>query len=621
MASPEVGAVVAVAAAVAPGRARRLGVVLALALAAAACQGEGEVTTTAGSNPTNQVETAPSTSPDTTTTATLGSVDPVDLIFTGGPVVTMEPSLGTVEAIAIDGDVIVAVGSAVEIARYEGSETRVIDLEGRAVIPGIVDAHTHILSDMGGVAAGQALALANGITTVGDASVEPGLPEVFSEAAESGELRVRTNLYLTRNDPCGVDQGLWYEAYPADAILGERLRVAGVKIFSDGGVCGILGASEVFLEGFEVADPYHDLDTLTSYISAASDLGYQVLIHAQGDLAVANSQKAFESILDGAPNVMRHRIDHNAIVTEDIASRYNDLGLVVVLFGSSEACRADLPWTDFYKDNAEEPGEIVAANPDVVFAWHGDDPWLSPISPMAELFSLVTRGRVDDDGSVCEPPDWMAGEGVTVEQGLAMMTTGSAYALRQEDVVGSLTPGKFADLVVLTHNPLTIPPGELPDIGYLMTMIGGAVEFCAAGAEMWCPGWTAPQGPSATSSASRSDHRPELVFDGVAEGESFWSSGAEPPQWIQVDFPVAATLSAIRFVVFQNPASDTVHELEVLVDGEWTLATAFTGFTTTGDVLTWRASPGIENAEAFRMTTLESLSWPEWYEIEYETGS
>jgi hypothetical protein len=77
-------------------------------------------------------------------------------------------------------------------------------------------------------------------------------------------------------------------------------------------------------------------------------------------------------------------------------------------------------------------------------------------------------------------------------------------------------------------------------------------------------------------------------------------------------------LSAVRFVVFQNPASDTTHQLEVLVGGEWNLVATFTGFTATGDVLTWEPSPPMDQVEALRMTTSESLSWPEWYEIEID---
>jgi hypothetical protein len=120
-----------------------------------------------------------------------------------------------------------------------------------------------------------------------------------------------------------------------------------------------------------------------------------------------------------------------------------------------------------------------------------------------------------------------------------------------------------------------------------------------------------------TASASRPGHGPELVLDGSAAGDSFWSSGGDAPQWIRVDLPEPIRLSAVRFVVFQSPPSDTIHELEALVDGEWSLVETFARFTTTGDVLTWEPPPELSAVAAIRMTTLESLSWPEWYEIEF----
>ena len=597
--------------------------ILVLVFVAAACDSSGTPpSTTIDSTATTSLGATPETTLPATTTSTDAPAPSVvaDIIFTNGVVVTMDPDVGTVEAIAVIGDVILDVGTSEEMLRYHGPSTEVVQLDGRTVNPGFVDAHTHILTDMAGIEAGQALALANGITSLADLSVESEWPERFTAAAESGVLRVRTSMYFGRTDACGVDNGTWYETYAADTVFSDRLRVGGVKIFSDGGVCGLLGVSEPFLEGVEVGDPYHDLETLTSMIREANDRGYQVAIHAQGDLAIARVQDAYAAILTGGENPLRHRIEHNVFATSEVISRYSELGLVLTLFGSSEACNSDLAWTDFYKLYAERPGDIVAANPELVIAWHGDDPWLTPISPISELFSLVTRGRVNEDGTICEPPDWMASGGVTVEQGLKMMTVNSAYAIRQEDVVGSLTPGKFADLVVLSHNLLTVPSDALPDVEVLMTMIGGTVEFCARGAEAWCPNESPAVIPEASASASRSGQGPELAFDGVSTGDSFWSSGGDAPQWIRVDFPEPTAVSGLRFTVFQNPPSDTVHELEVIVEGEWTVVATFSGFTTTGDVLTWEPSSGSHVIEAFRITTLESLSWPEWYEIEIGTA-
>jgi predicted amidohydrolase YtcJ len=601
----------------------RLG--LGLAVFTAACGGSSSapatttptVTTTEGSTSTTSV--GATSTPATATTTASDAPTPVDLILTGGPIVTMDPDLGTAEAIAIDGDRIVAVGSATDIARYAGLATTVIELDGRTVQPGFVDPHTHILTDMGGIEAGQAVALANGITSLADASVEPNAVSGFRDASLSGLLRVRTSLYLVRGDVCGEDLGTWYEVYPEDSVFGDRVRVAGVKIFADGGVCGALATSEPILDGYDSGPPFHDVATLTEMIRTADAGGYQVIVHAQGDVAIGEVQDAYAAVLDGGPNVMRHRIEHNAIQTAATIGRYGELGLIPTLFGPSEACRADLPWTDFYKEHGDRPGDLIAANPGLIVAWHGDDPWMTPISPIYELFSLVTRGRVGDDGVVCGPAEWMKGAEVARDQALEMMTVNAAYALRQEDMVGSLTPGKYADLLVLTDNLLTIPAESIPDVRLMATIIGGVTEFCLAGAEAWCPG-IEPRAIQASASASRAGHGPDLVLDGVVGGESFWSSGADAPGWIRIDLAEPATVTAVRFTVYQNPPGDTVHELELLIDGDWIPVETFQGFTTTGDVLTWRPAEPMENVVALRMTTTASPSWPEWFEIEVDTA-
>ena len=68
-----------------------------------------------------------------------------------------------------------------------------------------------------------------------------------------------------------------------------------------------------------------------------------------------------------------------------------------------------------------------------------------------------------------------------------MMTIEAAYALFMEDYIGSLKPGKFADLIVLSENPLTIDPDDIINIEVLLTMVGGNVEYCAPGHEALCP--------------------------------------------------------------------------------------------------------------------------------------
>ncbi len=84
-------------------------------------------------------------------------------------------------------------------------------------------------------------------------------------------------------------------------------------------------------------------------------------------------------------------------------------------------------------------------------------------------------------------PDWLAAKAITVEEALRIMTINGAYALFMEEKIGSLKPGKYADLVILSENPLTIPPDSLIDLQVLLTMVGGNVEYCSPGYEDLCP--------------------------------------------------------------------------------------------------------------------------------------
>jgi predicted amidohydrolase YtcJ len=70
-------------------------------------------------------------------------------------------------------------------------------------------------------------------------------------------------------------------------------------------------------------------------------------------------------------------------------------------------------------------------------------------------------------------PEW----GISAEEALRMYTLGSAYAAFEEDVKGSVTPGKYADLVVLDADPGAVPPEAIRDIRVLLTLVDGAVVF------------------------------------------------------------------------------------------------------------------------------------------------
>ena len=403
-----------------------------------------------------------------------------DIVLTNAIVYTQDPAYGTVEAVAITGDRITDVGTAQEMSEYIGPDTELIDLEARTVIPGFVDAHTHILTDTGSVSVGQRQALEVGITTIAEGFVDRERLETLRLAGDSGELRLRTNLYLIRTDNCGNDQGRWYEEFRPGEMLSGRVRVAGVKVFADGGTCGPFAISEPYRDGVDVGVPFATQEIMNSYVEDADEAGYQLLVHAIGDLAIDQVMDSYLEVLGpGGAARLNHRIDHNIFQTPAVSGRYDELGVSVALFGWLGTCRLDPDFTDFWYDYADDPSIPIEQNPNTVFGWHGDDPWVGPVSPLWEMFSLETRAE-PRDGEICRPDERVAKKAISRQKAFDMMTTGSSFLLNQSHLVGSLMPGKYADIVILSDDLMAVDAEGLLDIQVEMTMIGGIAEYCAS---------------------------------------------------------------------------------------------------------------------------------------------
>ena len=400
-------------------------------------------------------------------------------------------------AIAIAGDRIIAVGDDADILALHDEATRLIDLEGRTVIPGFVDAHTHLFNDAwfwdATIPEMQELALANGITTLADMYAPPEFLEEMQALDANGDLHVRTNLYLSGTTNCGDDLGDWYLDHPVDRDPEAHLRILGVKFFADGGTCGRPAIGIPYADTGEHGDLFRTQDWMNAAVTRASHFGYQVAIHAQGDLAIDQAMDAIAFALHGEANELRHRIEHNAIIRDDQLPRYSEIGIVPTVFGTYFTCYGivDGGYERVFGAETipilENWRRLVDANPDLIVAWHGDDPGVLPVSPILELYGLVTRNQLrDDTGEVCEAPDWLRDFGVDVETALRMMTINAAYAVFMEETVGSLAPGKFADLVILSDNPLAVPADAIKDIDIEATFLGGEAVYCAAAEDPIC---------------------------------------------------------------------------------------------------------------------------------------
>jgi predicted amidohydrolase YtcJ len=491
--------------------------------------------------------------PAPTSQPTAGS----DLIFHNGVLLTMDESQPAASAIHIQGERIVSVGDESSILAEAGPQTRVVDLGGRTLMPGFVDAHSHMFAEPD-PAQLQATLLQTGVTTTAEMYVDEPLLQRLLELEAGGGLRVRLSAYLLYTNGCGEPLGEWWRAYPPTRRPGEMLRIGGIKLFTDGGSCGAPAVTFEYANGVGTGDLYFTQPELEAALRTIDGAGYQAAVHALGDRALDVALGAFENLWGGV-NPRRHRIEHNGVLRPDQLARYSAAQPVATISAPFATCHKLGAATRFKYEVPDEYRtwewpwrDLINANPGLHLAWHGDMPHVFPPDVAYQLFAMVTRAEVAEDGSICQPPDWIAHNALTVDEALQLMTTGAAYALQRDAEVGSLTVGKYADLIVLSDNPRAIPSTELKDLKVLMTMVGGNVEYCAEGMEAVCP--TAAGSEPTTEMTAAAPLASSVFrddFEGALDPGWSWYQNDAPgwtlsnmPGWLRLNLSTGSFFSA-----------------------------------------------------------------------------
>jgi len=421
-----------------------------------------------------------------------------DLVLYNGRVVTLVKEDDVREAIAVAGSRILFVGGNAEALLLAGPDTDVIDLQGSAVYPGFIDPHAHLLDDSQSAGLSpleaQDLALRAGITSAANLYTPPDLTEAILETAQQGKLRLRFNLYLPYNTGCGEVLGDWYAAYEPRVEIAPRLRIGGVKIFSETSLCGDARTGISFSPELSAQlspagrawygdnRPLQSCDELADIVRRAEERGFPVAIHAIGDAGIEVALDAIEAALGGRPNALRHTLLHALFLRDDLLPRCAELGILVAV-ESIPACLAAyyrdlLPLTE--KHIVRRWADLVATG--VRVAAGSDWPWCAEeaISPLSRLQALTTLEARSISYAAWEPcPPLPADQLLTVWEGLRMMTVEAAYLLHQEEELGTLEAGKLADLVVLSEDPLQTDPPRLAAIEVLFTVVDGTVEWRA----------------------------------------------------------------------------------------------------------------------------------------------
>jgi len=244
------------------------------------------------------------------------------------------------------------------------------------------------------------------------------------------------------------------------------LKLRCVKMFADGS----LGARTAALQEPYEDEPStkgllnHSLDELKTMIGEADKAGFQVALHAIGDLAMSESLKAFQEALGTeAIRKRRHRIEHASVLNPSLIEQVKTLGLIVCIqphfvisdfWVSNRLGHKRARWTYSFKSLLKS---------DILVAGSSDAP-AEPISPLLGIWAAVARESFPD-------------ERISVEEALQIYTINAAYFSFEEKVKGSIEVGKFADLTVLSENPLTLEREKIKDIQVEMTIVGGRVVY------------------------------------------------------------------------------------------------------------------------------------------------
>ena len=317
-------------------------------------------------------------------------------------------------------------------------------------------------------------ALKYGVTSFHDAGASFETIDFFKQLESEGELGIRLYVMVRRESNEIMDAALpQYKMLPEG---NDFLTVRSIKRQID----GALGAHGAWL-----LEPYLDLpettglvletvEDITGTAEVAVKHGFQVNTHAIGDRANREVLDIYEGVwkelgVDGKD--LRWRIEHAQHIHPDDIPRFGELGVIASVqavhgtsdgpwipsrLGDERAKDTSQPWRTLF-----ETGAIIT---------NGTDVPVERIDPIASYYSSVTRRM--NNGDAFYPEHIM-----TRQEALETYTINGAYSAFEEDIKGSLTPGKYADFIVLSKNLLTVDYEEIPSAEVEMTFVGGELKY------------------------------------------------------------------------------------------------------------------------------------------------
>ncbi len=309
-----------------------------------------------------------------------------------------------------------------------------------------------------------------GLTGVHDAGVPRGTIDIYEALAREGRYNLRNYVMIAAGDSATLNHYL--RLGPQSARHNGRDRIRAIKISSD----GALGS-----RGAAMLEPYSDEPSnrglllvepsfIQNVAQRALTRGFQLNVHAIGDRGNRVTLDAFDAALKAVPRAdHRFRVEHAQIIHPEDIPRFAKLDVIPSMQAVHQT--SDMYWAGTRVGEQRLTGAYAwrsLLNTGVVIP-NGSDFPVEAVNPLFSFHSAVSR---QDEKNYPEG-GWRPAEKMTREEALKSITIWPAYSSFMEDMVGSLTPGKLADFVILDRDIMRVPDAEILGTRVVATYLGG----------------------------------------------------------------------------------------------------------------------------------------------------
>ena len=312
-----------------------------------------------------------------------------------------------------------------------------------------------------------------GLTGVGDAWVTKETLELYREIIAEDSMTMR--VYCLLSDEAELlDE--FYKSGPVVEYGGGLLTMRAVKLFAD----GALGS-----RGALLFEPYSDDESTCGIMVTGEEeiyrravealkAGLQVSTHAIGDRANHITLNAYQRALAEIPGEDRRlRIEHDQVLIPKDIGRYRELRVIASM--QPTHATSDMPWAEDRLGSERIKGayawrSLLDAGARLAF---GSDFPVEQVNPFLGIYSAVTRQDLEGKPE----GGWYPEQKLTVEEAVRGFTVWAAYAQFQEDEIGMIRAGMYADFTVIDRDIFQVSPREIAEAEVLMTIVGGEIVY------------------------------------------------------------------------------------------------------------------------------------------------